>query len=55
MELIVIKNSELAEPYCYEYWDSERNTWVGVLEKNPPKQGLKLSLRIQVGQLLKQF
>jgi hypothetical protein len=38
MELIVIKNSELAEPYCYEYWDSERNTWVGIARNHDPEK-----------------
>ena len=37
MKLIVMKNSELAEPYCYREWDSEKNTWVGIGDYDPEK------------------
>jgi len=30
MKLIVMKNSELDEPFTYKEWDYERNTWVGL-------------------------
>jgi len=38
MKLIVMKNEELAEPYCYEQWDSEHNTWVGVAKDYDPEK-----------------
>lgn len=37
-QAIAFPNSELPDPYCYQEWDSERNTWVGVLDDYDPER-----------------